>query len=103
MQDMTFMSRSSRQGAGWSCSVSGPDDAPQFALGLLVPTILGQAERTRDPSKGAGRAEWSFGASQSGQRVSIVPRGSNVAGASQIACSSDGARIRTWDLAVQKK
>lgn len=104
MQDMTFMSRSSRQGAGWSCSVSGPNDTPQFALGLLVPTILGQAERTRGPSKGAGRAEWSWGTSSSGgHRVSIVPRGSNVAGASQIACSSDGKPIHHWDLAVQKK
>lgn len=104
LQDISFMSRSSRQGAGWSCSVSGPDDAPQFVLGLLVPPILGQAERTRGPSKGAGRSEWSWGMSNSsGQRVSIVPRGSNVAGSSPIACSSDGKPIHHWDLAVAKK
>jgi hypothetical protein len=67
------------QGLGWSCSVSGSEEKPQFVVGLLVPTILGQAERSAAPGAVA-RSEWSWGVSQGGHRVSIVSAAKAVAG-----------------------
>jgi len=51
MVDFHFTSRNAMS-VGWSCSVSGSEEAPVFSVGLLVPTILGQAERA---SWGVGR------------------------------------------------
>jgi len=95
--------------AGWSCSVTGSEAAPRFVLTLLVPTILGQAERTRGPGEQSidGREDARLESkrqskgSSGGHRVSIVPRGSNVAGAFKIACSSGTPQgIGGWDVLI---
>ena len=75
---------------GWSCSANGSDSSAQFML-------------TLNALKSAGRSEWSFGtSSSSGHRVSIVPHGTKVAGASLVACPSAQGKLG-YDLAVQKK
>ncbi len=91
--DIQITRRAGRQGAGWSCAVTGSDEAPQFTLKLLLPPILGQVERSRDDSR--------LETNHKGHRVSIVPRGLNVAGASPIACSA-GVRKGTdgWDVLI---
>lgn len=102
--DMTLQMPRDARAARWSCSVTGSEDAPQFVLTLLVPTILGQAERTQGPGKGPGASDYSFGTSSNngaGHRVSIVPHGSKVAGASPIACSSGALQGKTgWDVLI---
>lgn len=105
VQDISLTTIKGWQGLRWSCSVTGTEDAPQFVLTLLVPTILGQAERSGKPGKGAGRSEWSWGtSSSSGHRVSIVPRGSKVAGSSLVACAAkDKPMTHNWDLATNTK
>ena len=75
---------------GWSCIANGSDASAQFVLTLNVPTS-------------PGRSEWSFGtSSSSGHRVSIVPHGTKVAGASLVACPSKDGKLG-YDLAVAKK
>lgn len=102
--DMFLQMPRDARAAGWSCNVSGSEKAPQFVLTLLVPTILGQAERNRAPENAVGRSEWSWGMSNSGaRRMSIVPQGSKIAGASQIACSSEAPSLQMkYELAVEK-
>lgn len=100
MSDISITSDPVKRGAGWSCAVTGSDEAPQFVLTWSAPT-----QGTRGNSRGAGRSEWSWGTSNSGShRVSIVPRGSKVAGASLVACASkDKPIIHNWDLATNTK
>lgn|GEM_PF-6722213 len=78
---------------GWSCSVSGSEDQPMFSVGLLVPTILGQAERVVFTSNVA--------TAHSG--VSIVPRGAAPRGSESFACSSKEPRGAGYDLVMMKK
>lgn len=88
---------------GWSCSVSGGDGAPRFVLTLLVPTILGQAERIGGNHSGEDARLETKRQSQGNvgrHRVSIVPRGSKVAGASPIACSWSDGQISGWDVLI---
>ncbi|MDQ3079037.1 MAG: hypothetical protein M3R03_03450 [Pseudomonadota bacterium] len=102
--DMFLQMPRNARAAGWACSVTGSEQSPRFVLTLLVPTILGQAERNRDPVNGVGRSEWSWGVSNSGtRRMSIVPRGVKIAGASQIACTSAVPNMKSnHELAVEK-
>ena len=87
----TFMSADGK-GPGWSCSVSGSEDEPVFRVSLLVPTILGQAEKS---------ASWSWGVSNG--RLSIVPRSAENSESWHVACSSKEPRNTNYDLAVLKK
>lgn len=91
MSSFAFTSADGK-GAGWTCSVSGSEDAPVFRIGLLVPTILGQAER---------RADYSL--SGHGGRVSIVARGIEHGDSWHVACLSKEPRSTNYDLAVLKK
>ena len=86
--DIHFTSRGAKS-VGWSCSVSGSEDQPVFVVGLLVPTILGQAER----------ASFSWGVSNSG-RVSIVPRGAAPRGSESFACASTQPSMGNYDMAM---
>ena len=95
ISDFHFM-RSNDKSLGWSCSVSGSEEQPVFSVGLLVPTILGQAEAPLDKA-----ASWSWG--ESNHRVSIVPRGTAPRGSEQFACTSTGARTAGYDLVMMKK
>jgi len=88
--DIHFTSRDAKS-VGWSCSVSGSEERPVFSVGLLVPTILGQAER----------ADYSL--SGHGGRVSIVARGAAPRDSQQVACSSKEPRNTNYDLAVLKQ
>lgn len=95
MSSFAFM-RTDGQGVGWSCSVSGSEEKPVFRIGLLVPTILGQAESA--PGKAAS---WSWGVSNSG--VAIVKRSVDYSDSWHVACSSKEPRASGYDLAVMKK
>ncbi|MBA2467157.1 MAG: hypothetical protein H0V46_06075 [Sphingomonas sp.] len=86
-----FMSADGK-GVGWSCSVSGAENSPVFRVDLLVPTILGQAERRVD-----------YSLSGHGGRVSIVPRSAANNDSWHVACSSKEPRNTNYDLAVLKK
>lgn len=90
------------QGAGWACAVTGSDEAPQFFLKMLVPTVGGLA------------SEWSFGQSNSGHssvsgqgygsgRVSIVTRAHQSDATSRIACSSATKRSKSYVLEAAKR
>lgn len=83
------------QGLGWSCSVSGNEEQPTFRVGLFVPAALAQT--------GASRADWSWGATNSGSRVSILPHSAETSGSWHVACASKEPRKTTYDLAVIKK
>lgn len=83
-------------GLGWSCSVSGSEDRPVFRIGLLVPTILGQAESPL--GKAAG-----YSLSGHGNQVSIVRRGVEHSDSWHVACSSKEPRNTNYYLAVLKK
>jgi len=109
MVSFTFTSRNAK-GVGWSCSVSGSEEKPVFVVGLLVPTILGQAERdlTRasDASAGQGAsagkaASWSWGVSNN--RVSIVTRSAENSDNFHVACASKEPRKANYDLALMTK
>ncbi len=102
--DMFLQMPRDARAAGWSCSVTGSEKSPQFVLTLLVPTILGQAERNQAPKTSTARAEWSWGASNSGsRRMSIVPHGSSNPGATQAACSSEAPGMQMkYDFVVEK-
>lgn len=102
--DMFLQMRRSPALFGWSCSVSGSEKAPQFVLSLLVPPILGQADRNQAPQTSAARADWSWGMSNSGsRRMSIIPHGAKIGGAIQTACSSEAPGMQMkYDLVVEK-
>ena len=101
LASFAFMSADGK-GLGWSCSVSGSEEKPQFVVGLLVPTILGQAERSAAPGATA-RSEWSWGVSNSTGRVSIVPRSAENNDSWHVACTSKESGKYGYDLAVLKK
>ena len=101
LASFTFMSASGRS-LGWSCSLSGSEEKPQFVVGLLVPTILGQAERSAAPGS-AVRSEWSWGMSNSSGRMSIVPRAVEDNGGWHVACASKVPRQMNYDLVMSKK
>jgi hypothetical protein len=92
-------------GLGWSCSVSGSEDKPVFRIGLLVPAILGQAERRggkeSDASAGKG-AKGERSAFSDGGQVSIVRHGAEH-NSWHVACKSKEPRNTGYDLAVIKK
>ncbi len=88
--------RAGAKSVGWSCSVSGSEEQPVFSVGLLVPTILGQAESPLGKA-----ASWSWGVSNN--RVSIVPRGAVQRGGWQYACPSDEPRKTNYDLVMMSK
>ncbi len=92
MVDFHFTNRDSKS-VGWSCSVSGSEEAPVFSVGLLVPTTLGQAERVVYTAN--------VGTGHSG--VSIVPRGTAPPGSESFACASKEPRNVSYDLAQMKK
>ena len=85
------LSRGGAKSVGWSCSVSGSEDKPVFSVGLLVPTILGQAER----------AAFSWGMSNG--RMSIVPRGAVKTSIWNVPCASKTPRGAGYDLVMMKK
>lgn len=89
-----FMQADGR-GLGWSCTVSGSEDNPTFVVGLFVPAPAGAA--------GSARADWSWGATNSGGRVSIVPHSAEAGNNWHIACASKEPRKTGYDLAVIKK
>jgi hypothetical protein len=72
----------SRSQVWLTCKSTGSGKATRFELTLLVPAPAAGPERTH--------------------RVSIVPRGSDVAGASTAACSSAAPQSAHYDLAVLK-
>ena len=82
--DIHFM-RAGAKSVGWTCSVSGSEDRPVFSVGLLVPTILGQAERSA----------WGLGG-----RMSIVPRGTAQRGSESFACASTKPSTGNYDMAM---
>ena len=100
LASFAFMSADGK-GLGWSCSVSGSEDKPQFTVGLLVPAILGQADRGAGPRTDA-KSEWSWGTSNRSSRVSIVPRDAGNNDRWHIACAPTGSRKYGYDLAVLK-
>ncbi len=91
MASFNYM-RADGTGLGWSCSVSGSEDKPVFRIDLLIPTILGQAEKS---------ASWSWGVSNS--RVSIIARSAEQSDNWHVACASKEPRTMNYDLAVMKK
>lgn len=101
LASFAFMSAAGN-GLGWSCSVSGSEDKPQFVVGLLVPTILGQAERSATPGA-AVKSAWSWGLSQGGNRMSIVPHTPQSDVSWHVACVSKEPRQMNYDLAMNKK
>lgn len=80
-------------GVAWTCRVSGPESAPVFEVGARANIVH------RDLA--ARSASWSWGATN--QRVSIVRRGEASDATWRTACTSDGARTASYDLAVGKK
>ena len=96
ISSFNFM-RGSATSVGWSCSVSGSEEQPVFSVGLLVPTILGQAEST---VYGKGS---SFSWGMSNGRMSIVERGSVQPVGWNVACASKEPRGAGYDLVMMKK
>ncbi len=92
ISSFNYMGRNAKR-VGWSCSVSGSDDKPVFSVGLLVPTILGQAERL----------VFAANVAPTHSSVSIVPRGTAPRGSESFACASKEPRKGNYDLAMMKK
>ena len=87
--------QSGGQGLGWSCSVSGNEEQPTFNVSLFVPGAPAQP--------GAKRADWSWGATNSGGHVSIVSRSADGDDSWHVGCASKIPRKTGYDLAVLKK
>lgn len=92
ISSFNYMGRNTR-GVGWSCSVSGGEDKPVFSVGLLVPTILGQAERV----------VFAANVATAHSSVSIVPRGAAARGSESFACASKAPRKANYDLVMMTK
>ncbi len=95
LASFAFMSADGK-GLGWSCSVSGSEEHPQFVVGLLIPPILGQAERSAASQPAASsRGGWQYSAP-----VSIVPRSVENSDSWHVACASTASAKYGYDLAV---
>lgn len=93
----------------WSCSVSGTLERPQFTIGIWTGTMPSNARRKHVGNvkyEELGRAEWSFGASNSGsmsQRMSIMRRGEAPEPTPGVTCSSETAALRgAWSIATDQ-
>jgi len=86
-------SRAGAKSVGWTCSVSGSEEQPVFSVGLLVPTILGQAERV----------VFAANMATGNNRVSIIPRGAVQRGFEGWPCASKEPRKANYDLALMTK